>query len=318
MHGMAPPTSSVSQNGTPGLIQPLDTHGGIANMRVDMSDAPPVLSGKQLAHLDLGIREIDVTDAKGKTHVVAQYGSPFIIDVLRYQGATGGNVGQTSVTEQTYRGIRFVIDVAASQAIYTDNSSAPLNFLLGKDTQSDSGAGRTTDTTGAGPGLVAITDNRQFTIGTNVTELVNADFNAFESLAPANGGRKDNRVGAFDTSGGIALCVRPTLFVAAGWSAGQLGGTVTNGTGEPVSGATVVAIGPGGVVGNTVSTDSSGNFYLHNLPAGTYRLQIYNNYTNAAGADFSSEGATSDRDTIQGPTVTVTPGLTTSLGTITD
>ena len=325
MHGQSStPALLASSDNPPGAITPLDAHGGIptSSMTVNMMDAAPVISGKQLAHFNVAIREIDVTDSRGRTQVVAQYSSPLVVDVLKYQSGTGANVGQTAATDQTYRQIRFLVDVSASQAVFTDNSVSPLSFVSRKDTMSDSKAGRSTVTVPAGGGLVSITDTRNFTIGANTSELVSVDFNLFESLAPAGGGDVDRAnahggipTGASAIAGGLS--VRPTLFVAANSSAGQLSGRVVNQNGDPVSGAVVVAVGQGDV-GNSAATDASGNFELHALAAGSYRLDVYNQYTNAAGAQFTSHGATSRRDVIRGPNITITPGLTSSTGSFTD
>ena len=322
MHGQSSTPALLASNdnapSVPSVITPFDTHGGIATS-YEIGDAAPILSGKQLAHFNLAIREVDVTDASGRSQVVAQYASPLIVDVLQYQDGSGKNVGQATNSQRTYGQIRFVIDVAASQAIYTDNSSASLNFAYGRGPLGDSGAGRSTNTVPAGPGLVAITSTQSFTVGASASELVNVDFNLFESLATGDGSGGDHGPGPIrnnDTGGGIA--VRPTLFVAGSSNSGQITGTVVGSNGAGVSGAVVVAIGSSGNVGNTVATDASGGFDLHTLPADTYRLQIYNSYTNAAGAQFSSKGSASNRDFIFGPTVTVGPGQSTSAGTIRD
>jgi hypothetical protein len=324
-HGMQSIPMTDASSGNQGGIQPFDAHGGIptSSVTVTMQDAAPVISGKQLAHFNVAIREIDVTDSKGRTQVVAQYSTPLVVDVLKYQSGTGANVGQTVVTDQTYRQIRFLVDIAASQAIFTDNSVAPLTFISRRDTASDARAGKSTVTVPVGGGLVSISDTRQFTIGANASELVTVDFNLFESLAPAGGSDVDasNAHGGIPTtSSGLSggLTVRPTLFVAANSSAGQLTGRVVNQNGDPVSGAVVVAVGQGNTVGNSAATDASGNFELHALAAGSYRLDVYNQYTNAAGAQFTSHGATSEQDVIRGPNITVTPGLTSSTGTVTD
>lgn len=324
MHGQSStPALLASNNNPPGVITPLDTHGGIATSFL-IGDAAPTLSGKQLAHFNLAIREVDATDGSGRFLVVAQYSSPLIVDVLQYQGGSGAAVGQTSNTQRTYGQIRFVVDPAASQAIYADNSTASLNFAYGRNTSSDSGAGNSTRTTSAGHGLVAITNTQSFTIGASAAELVNIDFNLLESLSTGNdtgGGISSGGITPMDTSGGIAtnsISVRPTLFVAGNSNSGHITGTVVGSNGNGVSGAVVVAIGSSGNVGNTVATDASGGFDLHTLPSDTYQIRIYNSYTNAAGAHSSAKGSASKRDVIFGPAITVGPGQTTSAGTITD
>jgi len=303
MHGQSATPALLASNGDSNVVRPFDTHGGIATYQ--MGDAAPTLSGKQLAHFNLAIREVDVTDAAGRSQVVAQYDRPLIVDVLQYQDGSGANIGHASISQQSYGSIRFVIDAAASQAVYTDNSTASLTFQYGRQTSSDARAGASTLTTPAGNGLVAIKNTQSFAIGSSASELVNVDFNLFESLAGTN-----------DTSGGIS--VRPALFVAGNSNSGHIGGTVDGSNGNPVNNATVVAIGSSGNVGNTVATDASGRFDLHTLPADTYRIQIYNSYTNAAGAHFASKGGTSTRDVIFGPTITVGPGQNANAGTITD
>ena len=169
---------------------------------------------------------------------------------------------------------------------------------------------------------MAITDNRPFSIGSTVNELVNVDFNLMESLTPPSidtGRGQGNRLASDETHGGLALTVRPTLFVAANANGGQITGTVLNSHGRPVSNAVVVAVDDNGQVGNTIATDASGKFLLHTLAAGTYRLDVYNEYTNSAGADLSSEGSSSDHKRLKGiTTVTVGPGQSTNAGTITD
>lgn len=297
-------------------IHPLDTHGGIASMSVDFTDAAPVIAGKHLAHFNVAIREIDVTDSQGHSQVVAQYSKPLIVDMLQYQGPVGASVGTASVTDKTYTSIRFVIDTASSQAIFTDDSNAPLTFTLGKHTASKANVGATTSTTEAGHGLVAITDQRQFTLGTNLSETVSVDFNLFESLAPLGTGGQSGDNKHFDLHGGIA--VEPCFFVAGEDTAGQLTGQVVNQGGSPVAGATVVAIASDGTPGNSALTDASGYFSMHTLSSGLYTLRIYNAYTNAAGANYTSTGATSGSDVLTGPGVLVNSGLTTFAGTITD
>jgi hypothetical protein len=85
----------------------------------------------------------------------------------------------------------------------------------------------------------------------------------------------------------------------------------------PVAGATVVAFAEDGTPGNSALTDASGAFSMHSLLSGAYTLQIYNTYTNAAGANYASTGATSG-SVVSGPGILVDPGLPTFAGTITD
>ncbi len=301
-------------------------------MNVAVGDAAPAFFGNRLSGINLAISEIDAVDAAGHNVVVGQFSSPLIVNLLQYQGGDGDNIGQTQVSQKTYQQVRFVVDVSASSVAYTGGAIASLKFVSGGDNASrdtwsgdnssgtTSTAGSATSTTDLGNGRVAITVNRPFTIGSTVSELVNVDFNLLESLTPPSidTDRGQGNHVASDTHGGLSLKVRPTLFVAANANGGKITGTVVNSDGRPVSNAVVVAVDQNGQVGNTVATDASGNFLLHTLGAGSYRLDIYNKYTNSAGADISSEGSSSDRNRLKGPTITVTPGQATDAGTITD
>src|SRR5581483_735016 len=154
------------------------------------------------------------------------------------------------------------------------------------------------------------------TIGSSPSEIVNVDFNLMESLTPPSIGWSDGD--HHRSNSGPGLSVRPTLFVAASSNEGMISGTVVNQNGTPVSNAVVVAVGQGNQVGNTVATDASGNFLLHTLASGTYRLDVYNHYTNSAGENFSAQGASSDHNRLKTLTITVGPGQTANAGTIAD
>ncbi|HTU63295.1 MAG TPA: carboxypeptidase-like regulatory domain-containing protein, partial [Polyangiales bacterium] len=103
-----------------------------------------------------------------------------------------------------------------------------------------------------------------------------------------------------------------------GGTAGAASGTVQNSSGGPVSGATVVALDASGNVANTTNTDQNGNFTLHTISAGTYQLEIYNTYTTAVGQTNTASGNDNTSASLQGPSVTVTAGQTTAIGTIAD
>jgi hypothetical protein len=285
-------------------------------MQVYMGDAAPVFLGNSVAHVNLAISEIDVAGNSGRNSVVAQYSSPLVIDLLQYQDGAGGAIGSTPVNEQSYQSVRFVIDVSRSSVVYAGGTSAPLSFGDNGDNSSDR-AGRATSTQTIDSGHVAITVREPFTIGTSASELLNVDFNLLESLVPASAGIHGQAV-AMDTHGGLGMSVQPTLFLAASANEGGITGTVLNRTGNPVVNAVVVAVGRGDQIGNTVATDARGNFNLHTLAAGAYRLDIYNRYTTAAGVNLSSTGSSSERDHLRGPTITVNPGQTADAGIITD
>ncbi len=330
MHGQSATPTALPPYNPSNLVQPLDLHGGIATAPttptapttsttdVTIGDAPPAFLGRGLASVNLAISEIDFVDAAGRSKLVANYAAPLVVDLLEYQDGSGASVGRTDVnTLQTYQQVRFVIDTAASNVVYAGGFSAPLNFVTDSDSSS-SHAGRTTSTTYLGAGRVAITQSGSFTIGGGASELVNADFNLMESLRSSiDSERRDGNDDNSAVQGGFGLAVRPTMFVAANSNEGSITGTVVSDDGRPVSNAVVVAFGQG-QVGNSVATNSSGNFLLHTLAAGSYRLDVYNHYTNSAGATFSSEGSSSDRNRVRGQTIIVSPGQTANAGIIRD
>lgn len=286
-------------------------------MDVQMGDAPPAFFGNNLVSINLAISEIDVVDSSGSDVVVAQYNSPMIVNLLNYQNGAGESIGQASVNTQTYQTIRFVVDIADSGVLFNGGILAPLNFVTDSDSSS-SHAGKATSITPAGPGRLAIIVREPFSIGTSADELVNVDFNLLESLAPPsmNADRGNGNHNGFNPN--LGLRVRPALFVAGNANGGEISGSIVNQKGRGVFGAVVVAVDQNGKVGNTVGTDSNGNFLLHTLQAGRYQLVVYNNYTNSAGATLEAKFESSDQDSMTGPTVVVTPGQNTTVGAIAD
>lgn len=75
----------------------------------------------------------------------------------------------------------------------------------------------------------------------------------------------------------------PTVAVAQDFTTGTLEGTVTNTTGAPVSGATVVVTQEGRAQSRTYTTDAAGRFRAPQIPVGRYTVSIsgpgYDTYT---------------------------------------
>jgi hypothetical protein len=198
------------------------------------------------------------------------------------------------VATQTYTSSTFVVDIPSSVAVFTDGTTMPLGFLTNTATKSSSGAGSLTSTIADGPNAVDIVSNRSFTVPSGQAQAVRVDFNAFESLAMTSSG---------------SLITQPALFLAPTNGLSDIQGTVVNKWGGPVRGATVVATDASGNVGNTTQTDSNGNFDITTLSAGSYKLTIYNYYTNAAGQQYQASGQSNNGWTgVYGPTVNVTGG----------
>ncbi len=89
-------------------------------------------------------------------------------------------------------------------------------------------------------------------------------------------------------------------------------------SGVHVGGDTVAAIDENGDVANTTSTDSYGDFDLHTIAAGMYHLVVYNTYRTASGQVLNADGNGSSAASVAGPSVTVSPGQITQVGTIAD
>lgn len=286
-------------------VRPLDTLGGgplLSALNILLCDAAPQLGGKTLSHLYLGVWRIDVT-SNGQTGTLASFASPNVIDVLAYQGGSSTQVGSNNVATQQYNQLTFVVDLASSKAVFTDGSSSALGFLTNTATRSTANAGASTTTIADGPNAVDIISNQAFTVPAGQPQSVRVDFNAFESLAMQSG----------------TLVTNPVLFLATASSVGQIQGTVVNKFGSPVRNATVVATDSNGVVGNTTLTDSNGQFSMSTVNAATYRLTVYNIYTNAAGQQYQASGQSNNGwSGVYGPSITVTGGSTASAGSIAD
>ncbi len=303
-HGMQTTPVQPDAQGT-SLIKPMDVTGGIGPSLFNLllGDAKPNLNGKTLQHLNIGIREIDVV-SNGASTMLAKYDTPRVVDVLAHQNDTGEQVARSGAGMQTYQQVRFVVDVASSQALFGRNDTRQLNFLTSTSTFSSVQAGANTVTTADGPGAVDITVTQPFSIPNGSNPDVRVDFNAYESIAMLQDG---------------SIAALPALFISPMSDIASIGGRVLNAQGKPVQNATVVAVASDGSIGNTTFTDDRGRFRVGTLRSGTYRLMIYNQYTTASGQHVSADGATSNAQAITGPTVTATgSGTTTAAGTLAD
>ena len=302
-HGMQTTPVQPDASGT-SLIKPMDVTGGIGPSLLNLllGDAKPNLGGKALQHLNIGIREIDVV-SNGTMTMLAKYDTPRVVDVLAHQDDNGEQVARSNGDMQTYQQVRFVVDIASSQAQFSRNDTRQLNFLTNTSTFSSVQAGANTATTADGPGAVDITVTQPFSVPKG-NPGVRVDFNAYESVTMLQDG---------------SLTAVPALFVSPMSNIGSIGGSVLNAKGKPVQNATIVAVASDGSIGNTTFTDDKGRFRVGTLRSGTYRLMIYNQYTTASGQHVSANGSTSNAQVITGPTVTVTgSGNTTAVGTLAD
>ena len=300
--GVTPPTVSATKGG----YHSKDTLGGIGNLAfglldILLGDAPPNIGGMTPTSINLGIDSIQVVSG-GQTVTVASFSTPYVVNVMAQPGTDPSNIGIGQLVNAPYSHLSFTVDTATSNVVDSNGNVHPIQFEIGAATQSSAGAGSTTVTTGNAT-TITMAIKGGYLIQGSPAASVQADFNAMESLTLNSSGQ---------------IVARPTLFAVPGGTAGYASGTVQNSSGGPVVGATVVAIDSSGNVDNTIATDSSGNFTLHTINAGTYTLEIYNTYTTAVGQTNNASGNDNTSTYIQGPSVTVQGGQTTSVGTIAD
>lgn len=302
MGAQQPAGSSLTPSKT--MDRPMDTLGGIGGaLYALLGDASPVLNGVTLSHFTIGVREIDAI-SNGQSQPLATFATPYSVDLLAYQNGNMLTLGNASVPAQNYDHVRIVVDTATASAVFANGTSLPVSFMTNSSSSSSSGAGASTSTTAdSTPGAVDITLPVSVATTAGGSDSVQIDFNVLESIAVIN-------------NNGVK--VRPVAFGAQGSGAGQLNGTVLNQSGSPVQNAVIAAVASDGSIGNTGATDSNGNFNIHALKAGTYKLVIYNAYTNAAGQKITAAGQTSTATSINGPSVTVTAGSKISTGVIAD
>jgi hypothetical protein len=278
----------------------MDILGGVTGSVLTLlGDAAPVLNGKPLAHFYIGVREIDAI-VNGQSVMLGSSSTPAQMDLLAYQNGSANWMTQTNIPSQTYSQLRYVLDMNSTQAIFTDGSTLSIAFST-NNTKSVSGMGASTTTVvdQTYPNAIDVTVNAPFTVGSNAASVM-ADFNLTESLNQT----------------GNTIVVRPTLSAASASS--QISGSVINAYGQPVPGVTVVAVGSNGAAVNSAATDANGGFDIDALGADTYRLAVYNTYTNAAGYKTYASGQTKSGQSFWGPSVSVTAGSNASAGSIGD
>ncbi len=287
-------------------VLPKGVYGGIGPavsdlLRVLLGDAPPNLGGNQMSALNIGVKEVDAID-NGQTTVLAQFSTPYVVNVLNEPGNSGQVVANGQTLRSDYQQLRLVVDLKSSTGVFSNGTSMPLDFQTNDLTLSSVGAGSNTSTASIDSNTVAIVLNQPFSIPQNGTNAVRVDFNAFESLN-------------LNSSG--TLIAQPALFVAPIDDCGSISGLIHDANGNPVQNAVVVAYAADGSIGNTSSTDAGGNFSIHTLNAGSYSLVVYNTYVNAAGLSFTSTSP-SQQKSVQGPQAVVSGGQDTSVGTLQD
>jgi hypothetical protein len=285
-----------------------DVGGGVGGLLAGildilLGDAQPVIGNMNVAQINLGIDAVNVV-YQGQVTTIASYSSPNVVNVMANGGDPSG-IGIGQLYSGNYDHIQFVVDTGTSNIVDASGNVHPIAFQVGQASQSTSGAGTRTVTTGNST-TVTMTVGGTFTTGGLPDASVFADFNALESLAQNSSGQ---------------IVAQPTLFAVGAANAAEIQGQVLNANGQPVQNAVVVAMYANGAsrVGNTTNTNANGNFELHAIQGGSYQLVIYNNYTTASGQTISAQGADASMGaSFQGPSVTAPAGQITQVGTLND
>ncbi len=275
--------------------------GGKNSLQVNIGDVG-LPNGSGITAIDVGVDEVYVTSPNGTKTIVAQFSTPQVINVLAYQGGSSTPIAAGTVAQTTYSSLTLVVDTASSNYVGAAGYSHPLAFESNQSTRSSANFGASTSTgPGPTPGSVAITFNQAFQVAGSSVD-VDVDYNVMESFMPNQGTGYS----------------RPSLTVAQEGLEGSIAGSVANANGEAVTNAVVVATASNGATAATSFTDGNGNYLLHTLPSGAYQITVYNEYTSATGWSIAAQEQTQPNATVQGPSVTVTAGQTTSAGTIAD
>lgn len=284
------------------IIKPQDVTGGIGPaLSISLCDAAPWFSGKTLSHFYIGVREVDAV-ANGQITPVVSLSSPYVFDLLAYQDGNMLTLGQAAVAPGQYNQLRFVLDTASAQATFSDGSSLPVTFMTNNGNGNGPGGSTATTSDPTIPGAVDVTVNGSFAVSSDTGAAFGVDFNALESMAVVNNN---------------SMKVRPALVASSNASSGKITGTVVNQNGSPVQNVVVAAVSNGAIV-NTALTGPYGRFNIHNLNAGTYQVVLYNSYTTVAGQQYNANGQTNAAASFNGPSVTVTGGSATAIGTVAD
>lgn len=287
-------------------VRPNDVVGGghKRTLAVRLGDVA-LPNGINLTQVNLGIDAIYLTDPYGRKQTVALYATPHILNVLQYQNGSTAQIGAGSVPTITYSSMTIVVDTKSSSVVTASGTKGPLVFRNTTD-KSSAGFGVSTSTATATTSSVALTFKRSFAVTESGTASFDVDFNAFESILPV-------------VYSGTQWTTRASLSVAQAGLEGMITGQVLNASRKPVRNAVIVATNSSGSAVASAFTDSYGNFLLHTVAAGTYKLTVYNSYTTAAGWHIVASGNTKTSASFAGPSsVRVVAGQTAFVAAITD
>lgn len=291
-------------------VRPNDVVGGGHRrmLLVRMGDVA-LPNGVNLTQVNLGIDAIYVTDPSGNKTTVAQYATPHVVNVLQYQDGSVTQIASGSVPTITYSSMTIVVDIKSSSVQTASGTKGPLAFrnLVDKSSAGFGSATSTATSSSSSSSSVALTFKRAFAVAqTTGSASLDVDFNAFESILPV-------------PYSGVQWTTRASLSVAQPGLEGMITGQVVNASGKAVHNAVIVAVNASGIAVASSFTDAYGNFLLHTLAGGSYKLTVYNSYITAAGWHIAATGNSKTNASFAGPaSVRVVPGQTAFVAAIKD
>ena len=271
-----------------------------ASLSTKLIDGPFRTSGGTVTAVNIAIAKVEAIGSDGGIQTLATFSPAQQVNLLDYV-TSPLSLGTAAIPAGTYKQLRFVLDTSSANntSVVVNGTTYPLS--IPSATSAGFGGNSSTDS-GDGQGTSGIKVNVNLTADAGQSYGFLIDFNAAESIVSAGASGQ--------------WLMKPVLVATAQAMAGSVSGTVKNNAGAAVSNAEVLAQQNGTTV-NAGVTDSSGNFQINALPAGSYTLLVENAWTNQAGEAQTATGADGTAD-VTGPTVTVTAGQTTSGVAITD
>ncbi len=278
-------TASSSARAVLGSRQPLNAYGGVP-ATASIIDAANFPEGSQV---NLAIVAVNAMSG-GVAYPIVQFAAPVVINVLNYQSQALA-LGSATIPAIAYDGVQYVIDPSQSSVV-TNGQSYPMVF----------GTFANRSFVPSGGGLAALYFAAPVNAATAAPNFV-VDFNTGQWI---------------NLSGGIAQ-VGPQWAGTVWGQSAVIAGTIVNAAGQPVSGATVSAVSPGGAVVQATLSRFDGTFQLHAIPSGSYSLVIYNTYAPPT-TDFTLTASGNDPvgTSIAGPSITVPSGYRINVGSIQD
>jgi len=265
-----------------------------ASLSTKLIDGPFRTSGGTVTAVNIAIAKVEAIGSDGGMQTLATFSPAQQVNLLDYV-TSPLSLGTATIPAGTYKQLRFVLDTSSANntSVVVNGTTYPLS--IPSATSAGFGGNSSTDS-GEGQGTSGIKVNVNLTADAGQSYGFLIDFNAAESIVSAGASGQ--------------WLMKPVLVAAAQAMAGSVSGTVKNTAGAAVANAEVLAQQNGTTV-NAGVTDSSGNFQINALPAGSYTLLVKNAWTNQAGEAQTATGADGTAD-VTGPAVTVTAGQTTS------